>query len=29
MKYAVEIGSGAMIYASSLIKIDSGFKKQI
>jgi hypothetical protein len=26
MKYAVEMGSGAMIYMSSLIKIDSGIQ---
>jgi hypothetical protein len=27
MKYAVEMGSGAMIYIPSLIKIDSGIQK--
>jgi hypothetical protein len=29
MKYAVEIGSGAMIYIPSFIKIDSGIQKFI
>jgi hypothetical protein len=27
MKYAVEMGSGAMIYLPSFIKIGSGFQK--
>jgi hypothetical protein len=27
MKYAVEMGSGAMIYVPSFIKIDSGIQK--
>jgi hypothetical protein len=27
MKYAVEMGSGAMIYFPSFIKIGSGFQK--
>jgi hypothetical protein len=27
MKYAVEMGSGAMIYIPSFIKIGSGFQK--
>jgi hypothetical protein len=27
MKYAVEMGSGVMIYISSFIKIDSGIQK--
>jgi hypothetical protein len=27
MKYAVEMGSGAMIYIPGLIKIDSGIQK--
>jgi hypothetical protein len=29
MKYAVEMGSGAMIYIPSFIKIGSGFQKLI
>jgi hypothetical protein len=29
MKYAVEMGSGAMIYIPSLIKIGSGIEKLI
>jgi hypothetical protein len=29
MKYAVEMGSGAMIYVPSLIKIGSGIQKLI
>jgi hypothetical protein len=29
MKYAVEMGSGAMIYIPSFIKISSGFPKLI
>jgi hypothetical protein len=29
MKYAVEMGSGAMIYTPSLIKIGSGIQKLI
>jgi hypothetical protein len=29
MKYAVEMGSGAMIYASSFIEIGSGVQKLI
>jgi hypothetical protein len=29
MKYAVEIGSGAMIYIPNFIKIDSGIRKLI
>jgi hypothetical protein len=29
MKYAVEMGSGAMIYIPSFIKIDSGIPKLI
>jgi hypothetical protein len=29
MKYAVEMGSGAMIYIASFIKIDSGILKLI
>jgi hypothetical protein len=29
MKYAVEMGSGAMIYAPSFIKIDPGIEKLI
>jgi hypothetical protein len=29
MKYAVEMGSGAMIYILSFIQIDSGIKKLI
>jgi hypothetical protein len=27
MKYAVEVGSGAMIYIASLIKVGSGIRK--
>jgi hypothetical protein len=27
MKYAVEMGSGAMIYLPNFMKIDSGFQK--
>jgi hypothetical protein len=27
MKYAIEMGSGAMVYMPSLIKIGSGFQK--
>jgi hypothetical protein len=29
MKYAVEMGSGAMVYISSFIKIGSGIQKVI
>jgi hypothetical protein len=29
MKYAVEMGSGAMIYIPNFIKIDSGIQKPI
>jgi hypothetical protein len=29
MKYAVELGSGAMIYRRSFIKIDLGIKKLV
>jgi hypothetical protein len=29
MKYAVEMGSGAMIYIASFTKIDSGIQKLI
>jgi hypothetical protein len=29
MKYAVEMGSGNMIYISSLIKTDSAFQKLV
>jgi hypothetical protein len=29
MIYAVEMGSGAMIYISNLIKIDSGIQKLV
>jgi hypothetical protein len=29
MKYAVEMGSGAMIYISSFLKIGSGIRKSI
>jgi hypothetical protein len=29
MKYAIEMGSGAMIYIPSLIKIDSSMQKLI